>query len=201
MNSAGSFLIRLLLVIGNRQSESTSSPARSALTARSWIAGRLHDSCAGSRISHVSDDGKAKTARKWGFSALHGRFAALYMGLTSMSAGDERPNGRTAGARWRFAPGAMSDRPQCNFMLPRHETGRADRARMRWSLLTLWAAVSKPAATRGHLRGRSSDGRALQSHCRGQGFDSPRLHHFSSRPIGLLVFFGSFPKPACEVWE
>ena len=25
-------------------------------------------------------------------------------------------------------------------------------------------------------RGRSSDGRALQSHCRGQGFDSPRLH-------------------------
>ena len=27
------------------------------------------------------------------------------------------------------------------------------------------------------IRGRSSDGRALQSHCRGQGFDSPRLHH------------------------
>ena len=26
------------------------------------------------------------------------------------------------------------------------------------------------------FRGRSSDGRALQSHCRGQGFDSPRLH-------------------------
>jgi hypothetical protein len=29
------------------------------------------------------------------------------------------------------------------------------------------------------LRGRSSDGRALQSHCRGQGFDSPRLHQGS----------------------
>src|SRR3954467_1823558 len=27
-------------------------------------------------------------------------------------------------------------------------------------------------------RGRSSAGRALQSHCRGQGFDPPRLHHF-----------------------
>src|SRR5678815_2395080 len=26
--------------------------------------------------------------------------------------------------------------------------------------------------------GRSSDGRALQSHCRGQEFDPPRLHHF-----------------------
>src|SRR5436190_17019085 len=25
-------------------------------------------------------------------------------------------------------------------------------------------------------RGCSSDGRALQSHCRGQGFDSPQLH-------------------------
>lgn len=33
-------------------------------------------------------------------------------------------------------------------------------------------------------RGRSSDGRALQSHCRGQGFDSPRLHHDT---IGLKV--------------
>lgn len=28
------------------------------------------------------------------------------------------------------------------------------------------------------VRGCSSDGRALQSHCRGQGFDSPRLHQF-----------------------
>ena len=27
------------------------------------------------------------------------------------------------------------------------------------------------------VRGCSSDGRALQSHCRGQGFDSPQLHH------------------------
>ena len=27
-----------------------------------------------------------------------------------------------------------------------------------------------------HARGRSSAGRALQSHCRGRGFESPRLH-------------------------
>ncbi len=29
-------------------------------------------------------------------------------------------------------------------------------------------------------RGCSSDGRALQSHCRGQGFDSPQLHQFTT---------------------
>ena len=36
-----------------------------------------------------------------------------------------------------------------------------------------------PELARVHLngaRGCSSDGRALQSHCRGQGFDSPQLH-------------------------
>jgi hypothetical protein len=42
-----------------------------------------------------------------------------------------------------------------------------------------------------HLsRGRSSDGRALQSHCRGQGFDSPRLHQrppFILRAVPLLA--------------
>ncbi len=32
-------------------------------------------------------------------------------------------------------------------------------------------------------RGRSSDGRALQSHCRGQGFDSPRLHHSNEKQL------------------
>ena len=31
-----------------------------------------------------------------------------------------------------------------------------------------------------NARGCSSVGRALQSHCRGQGFDSPQLHDFSS---------------------
>jgi hypothetical protein len=37
---------------------------------------------------------------------------------------------------------------------------------------------------RGHrVRGCSSDGRALQSHCRGQGFDSPQLHQ--PRPVTL----------------
>jgi hypothetical protein len=34
-------------------------------------------------------------------------------------------------------------------------------------------------------RGRSSDGRALQSHCRGQGFDSPRLH----QPKSLFLHY------------
>ncbi len=68
------------------------------------------------------------------------------------------------------------------------------------SLLTRSAAVSKPAATMrrlsGRLRGRSSDGRALQSHCRGQGFDSPRLHHPSSTAVDFLRFFSAIPKPA-----
>jgi hypothetical protein len=31
------------------------------------------------------------------------------------------------------------------------------------------------------VRGRSSDGRALQSHCRGQEFDPPRLHQLNQR--------------------
>src|SRR5690606_38364634 len=34
-----------------------------------------------------------------------------------------------------------------------------------------------PRARTGMERGRSSAGRALQWHCRGQGFDPPRLHH------------------------
>jgi hypothetical protein len=37
-------------------------------------------------------------------------------------------------------------------------------------------------ACRLEARGCSSDGRALQSHCRGQGFDSPQLH----QPSGLI---------------
>ena len=35
---------------------------------------------------------------------------------------------------------------------------------------------TEPLGAFSDARGRSSDGRALQSHCRGQGFDSPRLH-------------------------
>src|SRR5215204_1019440 len=40
-----------------------------------------------------------------------------------------------------------------------------------------------------HARGRSSAGRALQSHCRGRGFESPRLHpsQGSERPGGLRL--------------
>ena len=51
------------------------------------------------------------------------------------------------------------------------------------------------------LRGRSSDGRALQSHCRGQGFDSPRLHQSSLLLLISLEFFGMNPKPSGVVWE
>jgi hypothetical protein len=36
------------------------------------------------------------------------------------------------------------------------------------------------------VRGCSSDGRALQSHCRGQGFDSPQLHH------AILLVFATY---------
>src|SRR6185369_5588289 len=42
-------------------------------------------------------------------------------------------------------------------------------------------------------RGCSSDGRALQSHCRGQGFDSPQLHQPSS-----LRDFGWQASPAWD---
>ena len=42
----------------------------------------------------------------------------------------------------------------------------------------------------GHTRrGRSSDGRALQSHCRGQGFDSPRLHQPFRCIIKYILYF------------
>ena len=51
------------------------------------------------------------------------------------------------------------------------------------------------------LRGRSSDGRALQSHCRGQGFDSPRLHQVSLPPLISLGFLAMNPKPFGPVWE
>src|SRR6476659_11493152 len=38
-------------------------------------------------------------------------------------------------------------------------------------------------------RGCSSDGRALQSHCRGQGFDSPQLHqpYFDASSASMTV--------------
>ena len=42
-------------------------------------------------------------------------------------------------------------------------------------------------------RGRSSDGRALQSHCRGQGFDSPRLHQI--RKFNAPAKKASFRRP------
>jgi hypothetical protein len=42
----------------------------------------------------------------------------------------------------------------------------------------MWAACLR--------RGCSSDGRALQSHCRGQGFDSPQLHQPSSNETNHL---------------
>jgi hypothetical protein len=38
-----------------------------------------------------------------------------------------------------------------------------------------------------HDRGRSSVGRALEWHSRGQGFDSPRLHGVANRSVGRLV--------------
>ena len=40
-------------------------------------------------------------------------------------------------------------------------------------------------------RGRSSAGRALQWHCRGQGFDPPRLHHRPKKARGDAGFFVS----------
>ena len=51
---------------------------------------------------------------------------------------------------------------------------------------TLWNARAIPGAEKhfpaGGPRGVSSVGRALQWHCRGQGFDSPILHHPPPRP-------------------
>ena len=43
----------------------------------------------------------------------------------------------------------------------------------------------------GTVRGRSSVGRALQWHCRGQGFDSPRLHFGSCGFLREAPRFGS----------
>ena len=63
--------------------------------------------------------------------------------------------------------------------------------------LTLASATRKCP----HGRGRSSDGRALQSHCRGQGFDSPRLHQVSLPPLISLGFLAMNPKPFGPVWE
>ncbi len=47
-------------------------------------------------------------------------------------------------------------------------------------------------------RGRSSDGRALQSHCRGQGFDSPRLH----QPFPFVIkYILGFLASALRSWR
>ena len=43
------------------------------------------------------------------------------------------------------------------------------------------------------VRGCSSDGRALQSHCRGQEFDPPQLHHARRFQINILAIFRSWP--------
>ena len=56
-----------------------------------------------------------------------------------------------------------------------------------WQSACLNAAPRRPAprARREKVRGRSSAGRALQWHCRGQGFDPPRLHQ--PPPFGLRL--------------
>jgi hypothetical protein len=41
--------------------------------------------------------------------------------------------------------------------------------------------ISQAVYENAKCRGRSSVGRALRSQRRGQGFDSPRLHHFFKR--------------------
>lgn len=46
-------------------------------------------------------------------------------------------------------------------------------------------ALLTKAAQRAARWGLSSAGRALHWQCRGQGFDSPRLHHFSFAQFGL----------------
>ena len=58
----------------------------------------------------------------------------------------------------------------------------------RWRSARYCALQGGTTAAKGSapaVRGCSSDGRALQSHCRGQGFDSPQLHHArrSFRPV------------------
>jgi hypothetical protein len=56
--------------------------------------------------------------------------------------------------------------------------------------------TTKPVkmTTRSLVRGRSSVGRALQWHCRGQGFDSPRLH----QALGAVWFEASDPASAAQ---
>ena len=45
------------------------------------------------------------------------------------------------------------------------------------------------------MRGCSSVGRALQSHCRGQGFDSPQLHRVVS--VDVHARHGSRQRESC----
>ena len=55
--------------------------------------------------------------------------------------------------------------------------------------------LTRPGPIRARrVRGRSSAGRALQWHCRGQGFDPPRLHQF---PLIQRQFEGSTDARVC----
>ncbi len=55
-----------------------------------------------------------------------------------------------------------------------------------WSAYSRFLPLTPAGRARKQPRGRgcSSDGRALQSHCRGQGFESPQLHQ-PVRPDGV----------------
>ena len=70
--------------------------------------------------------------------------------------------------------------------------------------LTVFPA--SPYTDHSFSRGRSSVGRALQSHCRGRGFESPRLHHIGQekRPVTVRPDVFSFinlpvAESACQV--
>ena len=72
----------------------------------------------------------------------------------------------------------VNDRPRQSFRArKRREAAQTETIRQRDDEKS--ALHGEESAARGAVqpvRGCSSDGRALQSHCRGQGFDSPQLH-------------------------
>ena len=126
-----------------------------------------------------------------------------------------RPARRTLPREAGFAAGGARARP-----LQQRSAGRARGVKRQSSPLataggrpslatTAIAPSSSPgvqaepadASNNGAVRGISSAGRALQSHCRGQGFESPILHwHASIGPPGLVTYQARGDATAAPVW-
>src|SRR5436190_17792001 len=79
---------------------------------------------------------------------------------------------------WSFARSTIDERRR-SAAEPKRRTQAPERKRRGEGRCQRFKARLMGAPIR-RVWGCSSDGRALQSHCRGQGFDSPQLHQPSS---------------------